>query len=337
MKYTRNNKIIIIGIVIFLLIIVLSLLLVSFSTSKNNKDASKQLRALAIENHWGTAQDFPDCNKEEKACVNKASELIINGLQISVPYIHFDQQILDSGASEMEYLIVRSRYPDVLAVAQDLVKVYKTDYAATWLKNKSDFLAIEKASRSLSLQPSNSIFIANYLLNLPFAKASLFISNGNNTDLGFVYLKKNANDWSIIAGPGTSFTNDELKAVGLDDPLITTLDHTLNIPVFYNPERPPANIYRSINNYVENNQVQQEATLLLKLPYTSSNKTYTIDYRVNNNNLDDLTFLVNVYYQNSDQTAEIRKEASSWLKSMGINSKSKVQYKEFLTSSDEGL
>ena len=223
-KKKKYNKVIILVILISLLILFgLSLLLVNTSSSNQNQVTVNQLRELALKNNFGLEKDFPDCKKQTNQCAKKASELIIAGVQITVPFINFDQQVLESDGSQLLSFVSQDRYKEALSSAQLLVKNYNARYLDVWSKNKTDYLAIKDSALSASALPKESVFVANYLISLPFAKASLFISNNNQTDLGFVYLTKSAEKWSVIIGPGTSFTSAELKAVGLKDNIIKKL------------------------------------------------------------------------------------------------------------------
>ena len=77
--------------------------------------------------------------------------------------------------------------------------------------------------------------------------------------------------------------------------------------------------------------------LLIKLPYFSPKNDFSIDYKVNNNNLNEITYIVNIYYQEKSQIKTSKDLALMWLSSNGANMNNDIQYKEFPMNVSEGL
>jgi hypothetical protein len=336
-KEKKYTILIIAGLLIILTLITALLLFLYYNSNKKNSLAVNQLRELAIEKNWGVADEIPSCDKNKKACVDKSSKLILNGIKLSAKYISFDPELLESQTEKIDNSIKASRFTDTYKIASNLVEKYDLLYSSAWTKNESDFKAINKVAIASSQLSEKNVFVANYIIRPPFAKASLFIDSGDNIDFGIVYLKKVNGAWSVVLGPGSSYSDAELKAAGLDGQSFQSDEDSANIPVFYDPKNPPPGHLTSISKYIEGDQAQEATSFLTELPFSSENNKFTIDYLVNKDNLDEITYVVKIYYQDKNQISLIKKEAETWLERKGIDSKNSVQYEEFLTSSGEGL
>jgi len=338
MNKEKKYTILIIASVIIILILITTLLVFFYyNSNKQNSLAVNQLRELAIKKNWGLADEFPNCDQNEKVCVDKSSKLILNGIKLSAKYISFDPDLLESQTEKIDNSIKTGRFTDTYKLANSLVEKYDLLYSSAWAKNENDFKEINKVVIATSKLSEKNAFVANYILRQPFAKASLFIDNGDNIDFGIVYLKKVNGVWSVVLGPGSSYSDAELKAAGLDEQSFQSDEESANIPVFYDPKNPPPGHLTSISKYIEGDQAKEAVSFLAELPFSSENKKFTIDYLVDKDNLDEITYVVKIYYQDKKQISLIKKEAEDWLERKGIDSKNSVQYEEFLTSSGEGL
>jgi len=329
-----KSLIIILG---FTILFVATLITISAYSSKKNLQSIKSLTDLAVSNNWATEKDFSNCTKDQKGCAKRANEFITNGIQVAVPYINFDQQKLDNASSQINFDIDNNHYDIAYQKAESLISIYKQQYTSVWSKNKNDFTNIKEEINLKSPLPKNNTFIANYLINQSFAKATLFISNISGVDSAFYYLNKQDGKWIVVLGPGSSYTDLELRAVGVSDEIIKNLDYGINIPVFYDPKSAPPKTLLSLSGYIENNQTKTSSDLLIKLPYFSPKNDYSIDYQVNKNNLNDITYIVNIYYQEKSQIKTTKDLALLWLSSNGAKINNSIQYKEFPMDASGGL
>ncbi len=337
MKFFYNKKFILSLVATLVVVFVVSVLFISYQSGQTELKSTDQLKKIVITRGWGTEQDFAglNCLKNKKACASKATEIISNRFQLSRPYLGLGQQTIDDFNATMIKAIKAGHYQAGLETVNRYLKIYDTSFQKRWLDNKADFLAIRAISTKALALPEKDLFVANYLISGNEAKASLFIDTASSPDLGFVYLTKTDGPWRIVAGPGSYFPPEELKGVGINDSSRKNLADSANIPVFYDPASTLPLFLNKITNSI--NQDLKPENILLKLPYSSPDRTFTISYRVNNETLNDLTYIIKVYYQNLDQINSIKAQALSWLDINTTNIKNKVQYEEYLVSSDGGL